>query len=67
VLAVARAVRQSRKTAAGTYVFPSYSDDNAFGSFPNYWEQIFKNSPLSDVTPHRRDDFNAIYGHVTTR
>ncbi len=27
-------------------------DDNAFGSFPNHWEQIFRKSPLSDVTPH---------------
>ena len=36
----------------GTYVFPGYGDDNAFGSFPNHWEQIFRRSPLSDVTPH---------------
>jgi integrase len=43
---------ERRKTATGTYVFPGYGDDNAFGSFPNHWEQIFKDSPLSDVTPH---------------
>jgi hypothetical protein len=38
--------------AVGTYVFPGQDEDNAFGSFPNHWEQIFKKSPLSDVTPH---------------
>jgi hypothetical protein len=26
-----------------------YGDDNAFGSFPNHWEQLFKNSPPFDV------------------
>jgi integrase len=36
----------------GTYVFPGRGKDNAFGSFPNHWEQIFKDSALSDVTPH---------------
>lgn len=41
-----------RKTAAGTYVFPGQGEDNAFGSFPNHWEQIFKDSPLVGVTPH---------------
>jgi hypothetical protein len=24
----------------------------AFGSLPNLWKQLFKDSPLSDVTPH---------------
>lgn len=41
-----------RKTATGTYVFPGQGEDNAFGSFANHWEQIFRKSPLSDVTPH---------------
>ena len=27
-------------------------EDNAFGGFPNHWRQIFRDSPLSDVTPH---------------
>ncbi|MDO7836100.1 site-specific integrase [Sphingobium sp. HBC34] len=36
----------------GTFVFPGLGDDNAFGAFPNHWEQIFKGSALSDVTPH---------------
>jgi integrase len=37
---------------SGTYVFPGQGEDNAFGSFPNHWEQIFKDTPLADVTPH---------------
>lgn len=36
----------------GTFVFPGLGDDNAFGALPNHWRQIFKDSPLSDVTPH---------------
>jgi hypothetical protein len=27
-------------------------EDNAFGSFPNHWKQLFEDAPLSDVTPH---------------
>lgn len=27
-------------------------EDNAFGSFPNHWKQLFKDSLLADVTPH---------------
>jgi integrase len=51
-LPVVEFLEERRKSAIGTYVFPGYGDDNAFGSFPNHWEQIFKKSPLSDVTPH---------------
>jgi len=51
-LPVVEFLEERRKTATGTYVFPGYGDDNAFGSFPNHWEQIFKDSPLADVTPH---------------
>lgn len=51
-LPVVEFLEERRNTATGTYVFPGYGDDNAFGSFPNHWEQIFKKSPLSDVTPH---------------
>jgi len=36
----------------GTYVFPGQGEDNAFGSFPNHWKHLFKDSPLSDTTPH---------------
>ncbi len=51
-LPVVEYLEERRKGAMGTYVFPGQDEDNAFGSFPNHWEQIFKNSPLSDVTPH---------------
>jgi integrase len=37
---------------AGAYVFPGQGDDNAFGSFPNHWEKIFRNTSLADITPH---------------
>jgi integrase len=37
---------------ASTYVFPGQGDDNAFGSFPNHWEKIFRNTTLADITPH---------------
>lgn len=38
---------------AGSYVFPGpRAEDAAFGGFPNHWKQIFKDSPLADVTPH---------------
>ena len=40
------------KESAGSYVFPGLGDDNAFGSFPNHWKQIFRKSPLAGVTPH---------------
>jgi integrase len=44
---------ESRWTVkAGTYVFPGQGDDNAFGSFPNHWEKIFRNTSLADITPH---------------
>ncbi len=51
-LPVVEYLEERRKTAAGTYVFPGQGEDNAFGSFPNHWEQIFKDSPIANVTPH---------------
>jgi integrase len=51
-LPVVEYLEQRRENAKGTYVFPGRGEDNAFGSFPNHWEQLFKDSPLSDVTPH---------------
>jgi len=44
---------ESRWTSeVGTYVFPGQGDHNAFGSFPNHWEKIIRNTPLEDITPH---------------
>lgn len=40
------------RAEAGTYVFPDQGDDNAFGSFPNHWEKMFRNTQLADITPH---------------
>jgi len=51
-LPVIEYLEQRRTDDVGTYVFPGQGEDNAFGSFPNHWEQLFKDSPLSDVTPH---------------
>lgn len=51
-LPVVEYLEERRKGATGTYVFPGQGEDNAFGSFPNHWEQIFEDSPLADVTPH---------------
>jgi integrase len=51
-LPVVEYLEKRRTDNVGTYVFPGQDEDNAFGSFPNHWEQLFKNSALSDVTPH---------------
>jgi integrase len=51
-LPVVEFMEARRKQKVGSYVFPGYGDDNAFGSFPNHWEQLFRKSPLPDVTPH---------------
>lgn len=42
-----------RQERTGSYVFPGPRlEDGAFGGFANHWEQLFKPSLLSDVTPH---------------
>ena len=51
-LPVVEYLEERRKEQTGTFVFPGLGEDNAFGSFPNHWEQIFRKSPLADVTPH---------------
>jgi len=38
--------------ADGSYVFPGYGYDNAFGGFPKQWNDIFKGSALDGVTAH---------------
>jgi len=37
---------------SNTYVFPGGEKDSSFGSFPNHWKKIFRNTALADVTPH---------------
>lgn len=51
-LPVVEFLEAHRKTRTGSYVFPGYGEDNAFGGFPNHWRQLFRKSALSDVTPH---------------
>lgn len=51
-LPVVEFLEARRKSRTGSYVFPGYGEDNAFGGFPNHWRQLFRKSPLSDVTPH---------------
>jgi integrase len=51
-LPVVEFLEARRRQKVGSYVFPGYGVDNAFGSFPNHWEQLFRKSPLPDVTPH---------------
>ncbi|MCP2821029.1 integrase, partial [Salmonella enterica subsp. enterica serovar Typhimurium] len=51
-LPVVEYLEARRKERSGTYVFPGQGDDNAFGSFPNHWEQIFADTALADITPH---------------
>ena len=51
-LPVVEHLERRRTLAGGTYVFPGQGEDNAFGSFPNHWKQLFKDSALADVTPH---------------
>jgi len=51
-LPVVEFLEARRRYNVGSYVFPGYRDDNAFGSFPNHWEQLFRKSSLPDVTPH---------------
>ncbi|WP_289297942.1 tyrosine-type recombinase/integrase [uncultured Reyranella sp.] len=51
-LPVVEYLEERRKDRKNTYVFPGHGEDNAFGSFPNHWEEIFKDSPLAGVTPH---------------
>jgi integrase len=51
-LPVVEYLERRRVKTVGTYVCPGQGEDNAFGSFPNHWKQLFKNSPLSGVTPH---------------
>lgn len=51
-LPVVEYLESRRQKDVGTYVFPGQGEDNAFGSFPNHWEQIFEETALCDITPH---------------
>lgn len=51
-LPVVEFFESERPYADGSYVFPGWGYDNAFGAFPNQWDAIFKGSPLDGVTAH---------------
>ena len=51
-LPVVEFLEARREKIKSDYVFPGIVSDAAFGSFPNHWEELFKKSKLSDVTPH---------------
>jgi integrase len=51
-LPVVEFLDSERPFADGSYVFPGWGYDNAFGGFPNQWDAIFKGSPLDGVTAH---------------
>jgi integrase len=34
------------------YVFPGWTDDMPFGSFPRHWAKILSKTELADITPH---------------
>lgn len=48
-LPVVECLERRRTDNFGTYIFPEQCEDNAFGSFPNYWKHTFEDSLLSDV------------------
>jgi hypothetical protein len=47
-LPVVEYLEERREGQTSTYVFPGQGEDNAFGSFPNHWEQISRtrHSPM---------------------
>ena len=51
-LSVVEFLESQSTSEVGTYVFPGQGEDNAFGSFPNHWEKLIRNTPLADITPH---------------
>ena len=51
-LPVVEFLDSERPYADGSYVFPGWGYDNAFGGFPNQWDAIFKGSALDGVTAH---------------
>lgn len=51
-LPVVEFLEAQREIAMGSYVFPGFGNDNAFGGFPNHWNALFNGSPLEGVTAH---------------
>lgn len=51
-LPVVEFLESERAYADGSYVFPGWGYDNAFGAFPNQWDAIVKDSQLAGITAH---------------
>jgi integrase len=51
-LPVVEFLDSERTYADGSYVFPGWGYDNAFGAFPNQWNAIIRGSPLDGITAH---------------
>ncbi|MBX7481726.1 tyrosine-type recombinase/integrase [Qipengyuania qiaonensis] len=51
-LPVVELLEAQRELAIGSYVFPGYKDDTAFGGFPRQWKTMLDGTPLEGVTAH---------------
>ncbi|MFW2446750.1 MAG: tyrosine-type recombinase/integrase [Qipengyuania pacifica] len=51
-LPVIEFLEAERQAATGSYVFPGYGADTAFGGFPRQWNQLLSGTPLEGVTAH---------------
>ena len=51
-LPVVEALEARRADVGGSYVFPGFGDDNAFGGFPRHWDKIFAGTELEGITAH---------------
>ncbi|AXK41324.1 tyrosine-type recombinase/integrase [Erythrobacter aureus] len=51
-LPVVEFLEAERQAATGSYVFPGYGADTAFGGFPRQWNQLLGGTPLEGVTAH---------------
>jgi len=51
-LPVIEFLEAEHQAATGSYVFPGYGADTAFGGFPRQWNQLLSDTPLEGVTAH---------------
>lgn len=51
-LPVIELLEAQREVAMGSYVFPGYGDDTAFGGFPRQWKSMLDGTPLEGITAH---------------
>jgi integrase len=51
-LPVVEFLEAEREATLGSYVFPGYGLDTAFGGFPRQWQILFAGTPLEGLTAH---------------